>query len=83
MNSELRMKLPQVSIAFAMICVTLAAVDLAAFRYIYSPTSVGSSPYLVMSIVPMVNVAAILGFRLVSLMEILTTLAKCGSTIPE
>jgi hypothetical protein len=67
MNSERRMKLPQVSIAFAMVCVTLAGVDLAAFRYIYSPTNGDSSHYLVMSVVPMVNVTAILGFHLISL----------------
>ena len=59
------MRLPRFSLAAAMLGVVLVAVDLAALQYLYSPTDtfVGNSHYLVMSVLPMVNVLAIVGFR--------------------
>ena len=57
------MRLPRFSLATAMLWVILAAVDLAALHYLYSPTNSLEPHFLVMSVLPMVNVIAIVGYR--------------------
>jgi hypothetical protein len=57
------MRLPRISLAFAMIGIFLVALDLAALRYLYHPDSFGYTPFLVMSVLPMINAIAIVGPR--------------------
>jgi hypothetical protein len=57
------MRLPRFSIAAAMAGVILLAVDLAALRFVYTPTLSGPARSLILSVLPMVNALAIVGLR--------------------
>jgi hypothetical protein len=62
---EERLKLSRFSLAAMMTGVLLVAIDLAALQHLYTPTntSVGNSHFLIMSIMPMINILVIVGFR--------------------